>query len=51
MMKVAQAESIGAVYIHTDSSLVKDVVGNNTTFICGVQNKSMCNNKNYNIII
>jgi len=49
MMKIAQAESVGAVY--TDSSLVKGVVENNTTFICGVQNKSMCNNKNYNIII
>jgi len=50
MIKVAQAESVGAVYTHTDSSLVKNVV-KNITFICGVQNKSMCNGINYNRII
>jgi len=51
-MKIAQAESVGAVHTHThtDSSLVKNVV-KNTTFICGVQNKSMCNGINYNRII
>jgi len=52
MIKVAQAESAGAVHIHThtDSCLVNDVV-ENTTFICGVKNVSMCNRVNYNIII
>jgi len=37
-------------HTHTDSSLVKSVV-ENTAFICGVQNKSMCNGFIYNIII
>ena len=52
MMKIAQAESVGAVHTHThtDSSLVNNVV-ENTTFICGVKNVSMCNRVNYNIII
>jgi len=50
MIKVAQAESVGAVYTHTDSCLVNDVV-ENTTFICGVKNVSMCNGINYNRII
>ena len=54
MIKNTQAESVGAVHTHThthtDSSLVKGVV-ENTAFICGVQNKSMCNGVNYNIII
>jgi len=51
MIKVAQAKSLGAVHTHTDSSLVKSVVENNTTFICGVQKKSMCNVIKYNKII
>jgi len=52
MIKVAQAESAGAVHIHThtDSCLVNDVV-ENTTFICGTQNESMCNVIKYKNII
>jgi len=51
MIKIAQVESVWDVYTHTNSSLTESVVRNNTTFICGVQNKSMCNGVNYNIII
>lgn len=50
MIKIAQTESIGTVYTHTDSSLVNNIV-ENTTFICHVVNKSMCNVKNYGNII
>jgi len=52
MIKVAQAESVGAVYTytHTDSCLVNNVV-ENTTFICGVKNVSMCNVRNHNNIV
>jgi len=49
MMKIAQAESVGSV--HTDSSLVKCVVFNNTIFVCDAQNLSMCNRVKYHIII
>jgi len=55
MMKIAQAESVGAVHTHslthTDSSLLKSVVINNSTFIYSARNLSMCNKVNYNIII
>ena len=52
MIKIAQAESAGAVHTHThtDSSLVNNVV-ENTTFICGVKNVSMCNVRNQNNIV
>jgi len=50
MIKVAQAKSLGAVHTYIDGSLVNNVV-ENTTFICGVKNVSMCNRVNYNIII
>jgi len=50
MIKIAQAESVGAVHIHTDSCLVNNVV-ENTTFICDVKNVSMCNVRNYNNIV
>jgi len=49
MMKIAQAESVGAV--HKDSSLEKSVVRNNTTFMYSAQNLSMCNKVKYHIII
>ena len=52
MMKIARAESVGAVHTHThtDSSLVNDVVVN-TTFMCGAKNESMCNVINHENII
>jgi len=52
MIKVTQAESVGAVHTHThtDSCLVNNVV-ENTTFICDVKNVSMCNVRNHNNIV
>jgi len=50
MIKIAQAESVETVHTHTDSCLVNDVV-ENTTFMCGAKNESMCNVINHENII
>jgi len=50
MIKIAQAESVGDVHTHTDSSLVNNVV-ENITFICDAKNVSKCNQRNHNNIV